>query len=138
MLIVHGWPGTFYEFHKIIEPLTNPPPGEPAFHVIIPSVPGFGFSSTPRKQGWTVKDTARIFNRLVVDVLGYKSYAAQGGDWVSLPPRSPTSFQIIVITGVDHIYSIIRVSSLQSRAFKYVYCASSLLAHFRRSCLCSP
>jgi len=83
LLIVHGWPGTFYEFHQIIEPLINPPAGKCAFDVIIPSVPGFGFSSTPRRQGWTVKDTARIFDKLVTDILGYKAYMAQGGDWVS-------------------------------------------------------
>jgi Epoxide hydrolase N terminus len=83
LIIIHGWPGTFYEFHQLIEPLTNPPEGQPAFNLIIPSVPGFGFSSTPRKQGWTVKDTARIFDKLVTEVLGYKAYATQGGDWVS-------------------------------------------------------
>jgi pimeloyl-ACP methyl ester carboxylesterase len=82
LIIVHGWPGTFYEFDGIIEPLINPPAGKQAFHVIIPSVPGFGLSSTPHKKGWTVRDTARLFDKLVTDVLGYKSYAAQGGDWV--------------------------------------------------------
>jgi len=84
LVIVHGWPGTFYEFDQIIEPLINPPEGKTAFHVIIPSVPGFGFSSTPQKKGWTVKDSARIFDKLVTEVLGYKSYAAQGGDWGSI------------------------------------------------------
>jgi pimeloyl-ACP methyl ester carboxylesterase len=84
LIIVHGWPGTFYEFDQIIEPLINPPEGQTAFHVIIPSVPGFGFSSTPRKKGWTVRDSAQLFDKLVTDVLGYKSYAAQGGDWGSI------------------------------------------------------
>jgi hypothetical protein len=84
LLIVHGWPGTFHEFDQIIEPLINPPDGKTAFNVIIPSVPGFGFSSTPRRKGWTVKDSARLFDKLVTKVLGYESYAAQGGDWVSL------------------------------------------------------
>ena len=84
LLIVHGWPGTFYEFDQIIEPLINPPEGQTAFHVIIPSVPGFGFSSTPRKKGWTVRDSASLFDKLMTEVLGYESYAAQGGDWVSV------------------------------------------------------
>jgi pimeloyl-ACP methyl ester carboxylesterase len=83
LLIVHGWPGTFHEFDQIIEPLINPSDGKTAFNVIIPSIPGFGFSSTPRRKGWTVRDSARLFNKLVTEVLGYESYAAQGGDWVS-------------------------------------------------------
>lgn len=83
LLILHGWPGTFFEFDQVIEPLINPPDGKTAFHVIIPSLPGFGFSSTPRKKGWTVKDSARLFDKLATKVLGYGSYVAQGGDWVS-------------------------------------------------------
>ena len=84
LLIVHGWPGSFYEFRSIIEPLLNPPDGQPAFHVIIPSVPGFGFSPTPHKKGWTVKDSARIFDKLATNVLQYETYACQGGDWVCM------------------------------------------------------
>lgn len=83
ILFSHGWPGTFWEFNRIINLLSNPPPGEPAFHVVIPSLPGFGFSSPPPKQGWTMKDNARVFDRLMVGVLGYPSYMAQGGDWGS-------------------------------------------------------
>jgi pimeloyl-ACP methyl ester carboxylesterase len=83
LLIVHGWPGSFYEFDQVIEPLTNPPEDQPAFHVIVPSVPGFGFSSTPHAQGWTVEDTARVLDKLMTEVLGFEAYAAQGGDWVS-------------------------------------------------------
>lgn len=92
LLLVHGWPGSFYEFYGLIEQLTNPPSGEPAFHVIIPSVPGFLFSSTPQMNGWTVKDTGRILDALVTEVLGYSSYAMQGGDWVSTLPCSVVSF----------------------------------------------
>ncbi|KAI0082847.1 alpha/beta-hydrolase [Panus rudis PR-1116 ss-1] len=84
LILTHGWPGSFWEFHRIIEPLTNPPAGEPAFHVVVPSVPGFGFSSAPPKAGWTMKDNARIFNHLMTGVLGYESYMAQGGDIGSL------------------------------------------------------
>ncbi|KAF8527055.1 epoxide hydrolase [Gautieria morchelliformis] len=84
LLIVHGWPGSFYEFDQIVEPLANPSQDQPAFHVIVPSVPGFGFSSTPRVQGWTVKDTARVLDKLMTEVLGFKTYAAQGGDWGSI------------------------------------------------------
>jgi len=83
-LIVHGWPGSFYEFHDIIDPLTNPPADQVAFHVIIPSVPGFAFSQAPAQRGWTAEDTARLLNKLMSDVLGYNSYAVQGGDWGAL------------------------------------------------------
>ncbi|KZW02821.1 alpha/beta-hydrolase [Exidia glandulosa HHB12029] len=85
LLLVHGWPGSFYEFYSVIDALTNPPnASDPAFHVIIPSVPGFLFSSTPQKNGWTVKDTGRLLDTLVTEVLGYASYAIQGGDWGSI------------------------------------------------------
>lgn len=52
------------------------------FHVVVPSLPGYFLSSQPQREGWTIVDTARILNRLMVDVLGYEKYAGQGGDWV--------------------------------------------------------
>ena len=52
------------------------------FHVVAPSLPGFFLSGYPQRTGWTVLDTARVFNELMVDVLGYSKYAVQGGDWV--------------------------------------------------------
>ena len=60
--------------------LTNPPVGQPAFHVVIPSLPGFGFSSPPPRKGWTNEDSARLFDHLMTGVLGYPSYMAVGGD----------------------------------------------------------
>jgi pimeloyl-ACP methyl ester carboxylesterase len=84
LLITHGWPGSHYEFWKAIEPLAFPSrhggKAEDAFDLVIPSLPGFGFSSKPdRPVGqWT---TARLFNTLMTEVLGYKTYLAQGGDW---------------------------------------------------------
>ncbi|KAH8824773.1 epoxide hydrolase [Flagelloscypha sp. PMI_526] len=84
IMLIHGWPGSFYEFHKVIEPLTNPPAGEQAFHVVVPSLPGFGFSSNPPRKSWTVKDTARIFDILMSQVLKYEEYGVQGGDWGSV------------------------------------------------------
>lgn len=79
--------GSFWEFYRIIEPLTNPPSGKPAFHVVIPSLPGFGFSSPPPKKEWTMHDNARIFDHLMTGVLGYSAYMAQGGDWGSFVTR---------------------------------------------------
>jgi hypothetical protein len=53
-----------------------------SFHLIIPSLPGFFLSTNPQREGWTVADTARVFNQLVVDILGYPRYLVHGGDWV--------------------------------------------------------
>ncbi|CAE6426176.1 unnamed protein product [Rhizoctonia solani] len=84
LLLTHGWPGSFYEFHEVIGPLSNPEgKSNVSFHVIVPSLPGFGFSS-PAPPGWTLNNTADLFNTLLTDVLGYQSYTAGGGDWGSL------------------------------------------------------
>ena len=86
LLITHGWPGSIVEFHKVIEPLVDPTAfgGEAAdaFHVVAPSLPGFGFSGKPTETGWGVDRIADVFARLM-DRLGYGSYVAQGGDWGS-------------------------------------------------------
>ena len=82
LLITHGWPGSIVEFHKVIEPLTNPPSGraEDAFHVVCPSLPGYGFSGKPTHTGWGVERIAEAWETLMVR-LGYDRYGAQGGDW---------------------------------------------------------
>ncbi|KAJ1302233.1 hypothetical protein OPQ81_001054 [Rhizoctonia solani] len=84
LILSHGWPGSFYEFHEVISPLSNPEgKSNTSFHVIVPSLPGFGFT-TPAPPGWTLNNTAALFDTLVTDVLGYQSYTAVGGDWGSL------------------------------------------------------
>lgn len=84
LLIVHGWPGSFVEFYKIIGPLTDPVAhggkAEDAFHVVVPSLPGFGFSDRPREPGWSVSRMAGVLAQLMAR-LGYTRYGAQGGDW---------------------------------------------------------
>lgn len=84
LLISHGWPGSISEFLKIIEPLTNPKKfggiSSESFDVIAPSLPGFGFSSAP-KRPWGLRKMAGILNKLMTQSLGYNSYIAQGGDW---------------------------------------------------------
>ncbi|CAE6385263.1 unnamed protein product [Rhizoctonia solani] len=83
VLLTHGWPGSFYEFHNVISPLSNPGgDSNVSFHVVVPSMPGFGFSS-PAPIGWNINMTADLFNTLLTEVLGYKSYAAAAGDWGS-------------------------------------------------------
>ncbi len=84
LVVVHGWPGSFVEFTKIIRPLTDPEShggrAEDAFHVVCPSLPGFGFSGKPGERGWSSQRMAEVFAKLMAR-LGYERYGAQGGDW---------------------------------------------------------
>jgi len=84
LVVTHGWPGSIIEQLKIIEPLTNPTAhgGEAsdAFHLVIPSLPGHGFSAKPTKPGWDPVRTARAWVELMKR-LGYRRFVAQGGDW---------------------------------------------------------
>lgn len=86
LILTHGWPGSTVEFQRVIEPLTEPQlhGGEAAdaFHVIAPSLPGFGFSGKPTETGWGVEKIADVWAALM-DRLGYEHYLAQGGDWGS-------------------------------------------------------
>ncbi|KAF8311281.1 alpha/beta-hydrolase [Clavulina sp. PMI_390] len=108
LLIIHGWPGAFYDFRKIIDPLVHPTdPSQPAFHLVAPSLPGYAWSTSGNRFGSSefsrcssllsegqpssltflltlktyIVDMARIFNKLMVEVLGYNKYVGQGGDW---------------------------------------------------------
>jgi pimeloyl-ACP methyl ester carboxylesterase len=80
LIITHGWPGSIFELLKVIEPLTNPPDAEDAFHVVIPSLPGYGFSGRPEEPGWKPDRIAQAWDELMTR-LGYGEYVAQGGDW---------------------------------------------------------
>jgi len=84
LIISHGWPGSIVEFLDIIQPLAHPQrfggSEDDAFDVIVPSLPGFGFSGRPGRPIGPRK-MAELFNRLMIDVLGYSNYLAQGGDW---------------------------------------------------------
>jgi hypothetical protein len=74
IVLLHGWPSTFYEFHKLIDPLRDGLRGNQAFHVIVPSLPGFGFSEAPKEKGYGVAKMAGIINALMVN-LGYDKYS---------------------------------------------------------------
>jgi pimeloyl-ACP methyl ester carboxylesterase len=84
MIITHGWPGSVIELLKVIDPLTNPTVfggrAEDAFDVVIPSLPGYGFSSKPTSTGWNPERIAQAWAELMRR-LGYARYVAQGGDW---------------------------------------------------------
>ena len=84
LIITHGWPGSVFEQIKLIGPLTDPTKygGNPedAFDVVIPSIPGFGFSAKPTEAGWGLERIGRAWD-VLMKRLGYKTYVAQGGDW---------------------------------------------------------
>ena len=80
LLLTHGWPGSIIEFCKVIEPLAAGPPDQIAFDLVIPCLPGYGFSQKPQSAGWTAERIARAWVTLMA-TLGYERYVAQGGDW---------------------------------------------------------
>jgi pimeloyl-ACP methyl ester carboxylesterase len=94
LLMTHGWPGSVVEFAEVIAPLTDPPPDRPAFHVVCPSLPGYGFSDKPAAAGWGVHRIADAWAELMTR-LGYPRFVAQGHDWgttisTALAVRHPT------------------------------------------------
>jgi epoxide hydrolase len=84
LIMTHGWPGSVVEFHKVIEPLADPVAfggaADDAFHVVCPSLPGYGFSGKPARPGWGTRRIAGAWDQLM-GRLGYARYGAQGGDW---------------------------------------------------------
>jgi pimeloyl-ACP methyl ester carboxylesterase len=84
LVLVHGWPGSFQEFAKMIPMLTEPEKHggkvEDAFHVVVPSLPGFGFSEMPKERGWNQRRISEVIAKLMAR-LDYQQYGAQGGDW---------------------------------------------------------
>jgi epoxide hydrolase len=87
LIMTHGWPGSIIEFCHVVGPLTNPTAhggrAEDAFHLVLPSLPGYGFSGKPTGTGWGIERVAKAWNALM-DRLGYSdAYLAQGGDWGS-------------------------------------------------------
>jgi hypothetical protein len=79
LLLVHGWPGTFFEFQNVMHDLLSPSDDQPSFDLVVPSLPGFCWSQGP-PRGWTLQDTAGKYDTLM-KALGYTSYAVQAGDW---------------------------------------------------------
>jgi pimeloyl-ACP methyl ester carboxylesterase len=110
LVITHGWPGSFVEMYKIIPMLTDPAnnglPGYTSFDVIVPSLPGFGFSQAPADPGTNSRAVASLWHRLLAE-LGYSSYFAQGGDigsgvstWLArLHPQAVRAIHLNFISG---------------------------------------
>ena len=91
LVITHGWPGSVVEFLKVVGPLTDPAAhgGDPrdAFHLVCPTLPGFGFSGKPTATGWNIQRIGQAWGELMAR-LGYARYVAQGGDWGSMVTHS--------------------------------------------------
>lgn len=91
LILTHGWPGSIVEFLDVIGPLTDPTAhggdAGDAFHVVLPSLPGYGFSDRPAETGWGIDRIARAWAALMAD-LGYHRYGAQGGDWGAMVTAS--------------------------------------------------
>lgn len=88
LILTHGWPWTFWDFKDVIGPLSEPERhggrADQAFNVFVPSLPGFGFSTPLTRSGIDVQQVARLWVRLMTDVLGFDRFAAHGGDWGAL------------------------------------------------------
>lgn len=82
LILTHGWPGSLLEFRKVIGPLSEPmaPAVADAFHLVIPSLPGYGWSGKPSATGWNIRSIAQAWS-ILMSRLGYTNYVAQGGDW---------------------------------------------------------
>jgi pimeloyl-ACP methyl ester carboxylesterase len=84
LLMTHGWPGSVIEFMKVVGPLSDPAAhggnAADSFHLVLPSLPGYGFSERPSEPGWSVERTAKAWT-VLMERLGYKRFVAQGGDW---------------------------------------------------------
>ncbi|MCA9503811.1 MAG: epoxide hydrolase [Spirochaetaceae bacterium] len=104
LVLTHGWPWTFWDFRHVIGPLADPEAhgGDPedAFDVVVPSLPGFVFSSPLERTGVGFARTAALWDRLMREVLGYTRYAAQGGDWGALVTAA------IGHLGADHVIGV--------------------------------
>lgn len=118
LLMSHGFPWTFWDFHRVIGPLTDPAAhgGDPAdaFDVVIPSLPGFALSTPMTRAGVSFLDTADLWVRLMQDVLGYDRFGAQGGDWGALVTAQLGHKYADRLTGV-HFTSVVSLPPGWSR-----------------------
>jgi epoxide hydrolase len=103
LVLTHGWPGSIVEFLKVIPALTDPTAhggqAADAFHLVCPTLPGYGFSGQPKQHGWTAEKIARAWSQLMLR-LGYQRYYAQGGDWGAVVTTS------IALQDTEHCHGI--------------------------------
>jgi pimeloyl-ACP methyl ester carboxylesterase len=99
LILTHGWPGSVLEFLDVIEPLSA------GFHLVIPSIPGFGFSGPTRSKGWDIHRIARAW-AVLMERLGYQRYGAHGGDWGSGISRALGAVAPAHVVGVHTTYLV--------------------------------
>ena len=120
LIVSHGWPGSFFEMYKIVGPLTDPAAhgGDPAdaFHLVVPSLIGYGFSDASREPGMTTHRMAELFGRLMIDTLGYERFGAQGGDWGSAVTSSLAEQYPASVAGIHLNLVIGRLARLLGEA----------------------
>jgi pimeloyl-ACP methyl ester carboxylesterase len=106
LVLTHGWPGTFLEYLPVIDALTDPQDGGQAFHLVIPSIPGFGFSGPTRETGWDMRRVAAAWVSLM-DRLGYERYGAAGSDGGSMisPVMATLAPASVVAVHVAQVFS---------------------------------
>jgi len=135
LLITHGWPGSVVEFHKVIEPLTDPTrfggSAADAFHVVCPSLPGFGFSGKPKTTGWGVQRIAQAWMALMAR-LGYTRYGAQGGDWGSAVTASLGALDPIHCACIHITLAMASRPRIEGEATAEEQRAMKGLEHYRR------
>jgi pimeloyl-ACP methyl ester carboxylesterase len=104
LLLIHGWPGSIFEFHSMIDRLTDPAShgGSPAdaFDVVVPALPGFGWSGKPREGGWGITRIAHAFDTLMTTELGYRRFGVQGGDWGGIIAAKMASAHAANLAGI--------------------------------------
>lgn len=114
MVMTHGWPGSVFELLGVIGPLTDPTAhggrAEDAFHLVLPSLPGFGFSDKPRGTGWNPDRIARAWD-VLMKRLGYENYVSQGGDWGAivsdaLARQAPAGLKAIHVNRVERATTV--------------------------------
>jgi microsomal epoxide hydrolase len=128
LLLIHGWPGSIVEFLALIEPLTHPKASHgPAFDVIVPSLPGFGFSGATTTRGWGPQRMAKALI-VLMDRLGYSKYGIQGGDWGSeiardMAYQAPTHViglhLNLIVVNPPNPEAIAQMSDSERRRFSY-------------------
>ena len=117
LVITHGWPGSVVEFLEVVEPLADPVAhggdARDAFHVVCPSLPGYGFSDKPREPGWGITRIATAWAELMAG-LGYERYGAQGGDWGSMVTTRLAALDREHVSGIHLNMALVAPEAIRS------------------------
>lgn len=135
LLLTHGWPGSVLEFRDVIGPLTDPTryggKAEDAFHLVIPSLPGFGFSDKPATTGWSVPRIAMAWAKLM-QRLGYQKWVAQGGDWGAAVTTALAHIKPVGLAGVHLSWPFVFPDKLPAALSQEEQRAVDAIAEFGR------